>query len=69
MAVNFPVQAITLDLDDTLWPVAPIGARIDLVLHEWMREAQATPSRCIRWRRCANCASACATPIRTSTTT
>lgn len=36
--MNFPVQAITLDLDDTLWPFAPIGARIDLVLHEWMRE-------------------------------
>jgi len=36
--VNFPVRAITLDLDDTLWPFAPIGARIDQVLHDWMRE-------------------------------
>jgi len=36
--VKFPVQAITLDLDDTLWPFAPIGARIDVVLHEWMCE-------------------------------
>ena len=34
--MNFPVQAITLDLDDTLWPFAPIGARIDQVLYEWM---------------------------------
>jgi len=34
--VNFPIQAITLDLDDTLWPFAPIGARIDQVLHDWM---------------------------------
>lgn len=34
--MNFPVLAITLDLDDTLWPFAPIGARIDRVLHEWM---------------------------------
>jgi putative hydrolase of the HAD superfamily len=34
--VNFPVRAITLDLDDTLWPFAPIGARIEQVLHEWM---------------------------------
>jgi putative hydrolase of the HAD superfamily len=34
--VNFPVLAITLDLDDTLWPFAPIGARIDQVLYEWM---------------------------------
>ena len=36
--MKFPVQAITLDLDDTLWPFAPIGARIDVVLHEWMCE-------------------------------
>lgn len=34
--MNFPIRAITLDLDDTLWPFAPIGARIDQVLHEWM---------------------------------
>lgn len=34
--MNFPVLAITLDLDDTLWPFAPIGARIDQVLHDWM---------------------------------
>ena len=36
--MTFPVRAITLDLDDTLWPFAPIGARIDQVLHDWMRE-------------------------------
>jgi len=36
--MNFPVLAITLDLDDTLWPFAPIGARIDQVLHDWMLE-------------------------------
>ena len=36
--VDFRVDAITLDLDDTLWPFAPIGARIDQVLHEWMLE-------------------------------
>ncbi len=36
--MNFPVQAITLDLDDTLWPFAPIGARIEQVLHTWMCE-------------------------------
>lgn len=34
--MNFSVLAITLDLDDTLWPFAPIGARIDQVLYEWM---------------------------------
>ncbi len=36
--MKFPVLAITLDLDDTLWPFAPIGARIDQVLHDWMLE-------------------------------
>jgi len=36
--VSFTVRAITLDLDDTLWPFAPIGARIDRVLHDWMLE-------------------------------
>jgi len=36
--VNFPVRAITLDLDDTLWPFAPIGERIERVLDAWMRE-------------------------------
>lgn len=34
--MKFPVRAVTLDLDDTLWPFAPIGARIDRVLDEWM---------------------------------
>ncbi|QSX73888.1 HAD-IA family hydrolase [Lysobacter arenosi] len=34
--MHFPVRAITLDLDDTLWPFAPIGARVEQVLHEWL---------------------------------
>jgi len=34
--VSFPVRAITLDLDDTLWPFAPIGVRIEQALHDWM---------------------------------
>ncbi|MGY1458404.1 MULTISPECIES: HAD family hydrolase [unclassified Luteimonas] len=33
----FAVRAITLDLDDTVWPFAPIGVRIERVLDEWMR--------------------------------
>ena len=33
--VEFRVDAITLDLDDTLWPFAPIGARIENTLHDW----------------------------------
>jgi len=36
--VSFPVRAITLDLDDTLWPFAPIGVRIERVLQEWLQE-------------------------------
>ena len=35
--MRFPVRAITLDLDDTLWPFAPIGARIERVLDDWLR--------------------------------
>lgn len=33
--MDFRVDAITLDLDDTLWPFAPIGARIERSLHDW----------------------------------
>ena len=35
MAVT--ICAITLDLDDTVWPFAPIGIRIERVLDQWMR--------------------------------
>jgi len=34
--MSFTVCAITLDLDDTLWPFAPIGARIEQAIHDWM---------------------------------
>ncbi len=34
--MSFAVRAITLDLDDTLWPFAPIGARIEQAIHDWM---------------------------------
>ncbi len=44
--MNFPVRAITLDLDDTLWPFPPIGARIEQVLHDWMlQHSPATAAR------------------------
>lgn len=36
--MSFPIRAITLDLDDTLWPFAPIGVRIERVLDDWLRE-------------------------------
>ena len=35
--MNDRIRAITLDLDDTLWPFAPIGARIEQVLDDWLR--------------------------------
>lgn len=31
-------RAITFDLDDTLWPFAPIGARIEERLDQWFRQ-------------------------------
>lgn len=36
--MHFPVRAVTLDLDDTLWPFAPIGARIEQGLHAFFLE-------------------------------
>jgi FMN hydrolase / 5-amino-6-(5-phospho-D-ribitylamino)uracil phosphatase len=30
------IQAISLDLDDTLWPVWPTIARAEVVLHDWL---------------------------------
>ena len=42
----FCVDAITLDLDDTLWPFAPIGARIERTLHDWfLARSPATAAR------------------------
>ena len=36
--MRFPIRAISLDLDDTLWPFAPIGDRIEQSLHAWFVE-------------------------------
>lgn len=36
--MNFPVHAITLDLDDTLWPIAPVIVRAEIALADWLRE-------------------------------
>ena len=45
-AMIFRVDAITLDLDDTLWPFAPIGARIERTLHDWfLARSPATAAR------------------------
>lgn len=40
------IQALTLDLDDTLWPVWPAIERAEQVLHDWLgRHAPATARR------------------------
>ena len=44
--MNFRVAAITLDLDDTLWPFAPIGMRIEQALQDWfLAHSPATAKR------------------------
>ena len=38
-----PIRALTLDLDDTLWPIAPAIERAEIALHGWLaRHAPAT---------------------------
>jgi putative hydrolase of the HAD superfamily len=40
------IRALTLDLDDTLWPIAPAIARAEEALHAWLcRYAPVTASR------------------------
>ncbi len=34
--MSFPVRAITLDLDDTLWPFAPLGEQAERAMHAWL---------------------------------
>lgn len=44
--MQFPVRAITLDLDDTIWPVAPAIARAEEALGDWLdRHAPRTAAR------------------------
>ena len=38
MPVSIDIRAITLDLDDTLWPFAPIALRIETALHAWFEQ-------------------------------
>ena len=35
--MNFTVRAITLDLDDTIWPIAPAIGRAEAALEAWLR--------------------------------
>lgn len=39
------IRAITLDLDDTLWPIVPAIARAETVLHAWLTEHAARTAR------------------------
>lgn len=38
MSMAIPLQALTLDLDDTLWPVMPTIRRAEIVLLDWLRQ-------------------------------
>jgi 2-haloalkanoic acid dehalogenase type II len=39
------IRAVTLDLDDTLWPIAPAMARAETVLHAWLVEHAAQTAK------------------------
>ncbi len=43
--MSFTPRAITLDLDDTLWPFPPIGERIERVLHAWFEQHSPATAR------------------------
>lgn len=45
--MRYQIHAITLDLDDTIWPFAPSLMRAEAALDEWMREH--APSAAERW--------------------
>jgi len=45
--VTFPIRAITLDLDDTLWPIAPVMLRAEQQLDAWLRTH--VPKAAERW--------------------
>ena len=64
--VDFRVDAITLDLDDTLWPFAPIGARIERTLHDWFLARSPRTGRSVNSpsRQAGSAISACLTPSR-----
>jgi HAD superfamily hydrolase (TIGR01549 family) len=41
-----PIKAVLFDLDDTLWPIAPVISRAEVVLFDWLKaNAPATASR------------------------
>lgn len=36
--MDAPIKAVLFDLDDTLWPIAPVIERAETVLHDWLRQ-------------------------------
>src|SRR3970040_13080 len=45
--MSFPVHAITLDLDDTIWPIGPVIGRAETALGDWLRANAARTAE--RW--------------------
>ena len=45
--MSFDVRAITLDLDDTIWPIAPVIVRAEDVLGAWLQRH--APRTAARW--------------------
>lgn len=45
--MSFAVHAITLDLDDTIWPIAPVIGRAEAALDAWLQVH--APSTAARW--------------------
>ena len=45
MLDRLKVRAITLDLDDTLWPIWPTIARAERALQDWLRARAGALSR------------------------
>ena len=53
-----PIRAVFFDLDDTLWPIAPVIARAEQEMHAWLTENAPALARdysieCLRKRRMA----------------
>ena len=45
------IHAITLDLDDTLWPIWPTIERAESALQAWLRQHAPADRRAVRRRR------------------
>lgn len=45
--MHFPIRAITIDLDDTIWPIAPAIVRAEAALDAWLSEH--APRTAERW--------------------